>query len=217
MTRLILQTLCVAILGLITCGCGAFGAVFYKLSPQPATPAEFKPANQSTLVLVENYSNPDLFEVESERLERDISSLLADHKLFPVIPVQKLRDLQTSSGSAFYKMDIPTLAKSLGAKQIVYVELQQFTNDPPLGSETIRAKASVMVKMLDGTTGKVLWPRDSSAGHEVKYETELLTDPDEHSSMQERLYQHLSYQVAKLFYETSADQVDGAEPVLTGT
>ena len=217
MIRSILRSLFLATFSFTVCGCGAFGAVAYKLSPQPATPAEFTPTKQTTLVLVENYSNPDLYEVESERLERDVAYLFAEHKVFPVIPVQKLRDLKTSSGSAFYKMDIPTLAKALGAKQVIYVELQQFSNDPPLGSQTIRAKATAMVKMVDGSTGQVLWPRDSSAGHEVKYETALLTDPDDHSSIQERLYQHLSDQIARLFFESPADQVDGAEPSLTGT
>jgi hypothetical protein len=169
------------------------------------------------LVLVENYSNPDLFEVESERLERDVAFLFTEHKVFPVVPVQKLRDLKSSSGSTFYKMDIPKLAKSLGAKQVIYVELEQFSNDPPLGSQAIRGKATAMVKLIDGETGQVLWPRDSSAGHEVKYETALLNDPDVHASIEERLYQHLSDQIARLFYESPADQVDGAEPALTGT
>jgi len=215
--RPVLQSLCLAASALTLVGCGAFGAVAYKLSPQPATPAEFKPENQTTLVLVENYSNPDLFEVESERLERDVAYLFAEHKVFPVVPVQKLRDFKSSSGSTFYKMDIPKLAKALGAKQVIYVELEQFSNDPPLGGQAIRGKASAMVKLIDGESGQVLWPRDSSAGRQVKYQTALLNDSDDHASIEERLYQHLSDQIARLFYESPADQVDGAEPALTGT
>jgi hypothetical protein len=191
--------------------------VAYKLSPPPATPAEYKPANQATLVLIENYQNPDLYEVESERLERDVAFTFAEHKVFPVVPAQQLRELKAANGSSFYKMDVPTVARKLGAKQVVYVELQQFAIDPPLASQSVRGKGVAVVKMVDAQTGRVLWPRDSSAGREVKYETSIVGDAGGRAGVQEKLYQHLSDQIAALFYDAPSDQVEGGEPKLAGS
>jgi hypothetical protein len=201
----------VTTLGGVMAGCIAAGAIAYKLTPPPAMPAEYKPTKQTTLVLVENYQNPDLFEVESERLERDIGYAFTEQKLFPVVPLQKLLELKASSSEAFSKMDIPSVARSLGAKQVVYVELQQFSVDLPLASETMRGSARAVVKVVDAETGRTLWPRDSSVGHELKYQT-TVTSEGSRAAVQEKLYQHLSDQVAKLFYDSTMDRVNGDEP-----
>jgi hypothetical protein len=211
-TKRLFQLLLLATLGGVASGCTAVGAIAYKLSPQPAVPAEYKPTKQTTLIMVENFRNPDLFEVESERLERDIGFAFTEQKLFPVVPVQKLLELKASDSASFSKMDIPGVARALGAKQVLYVELQQFSVDPPIASETMHGKVLAKVKMVDAETGETLWPRDSSIGHEVKYETPTVSGDDTRAAVQEKLYQRLSSQIAKLFYDAPVDEINGDEP-----
>ena len=212
MTKTIWTLVCLSGISFTVSGCIQASAIAYKLSPQPAVPAEYKPTKQTTLVLVENYQNPDLFEVESERLERDIGAAFTTEKLFPVVSLQKLLELKSSDSAAYSKMDIPGVARALGAKQVVYVELQQFSVDPPLASQTMRGKARAMVKMVDAETGRTLWPRDSSIGHEVKYETPTISTEESRGVIQNRLYEHMSDQISKLFYDSRVDQVNGNEP-----
>jgi len=201
------------LVGASVAGCVVAGVVASKLSPPPTTPAAYKPAQQPTLVMVENYQNPDLVEVHAERLNRDISNEFTEHKVAPVVPPQQLMELKASKGEAFARMDIPAVAKSLGARQVIYVDLVKFSVGPPSGSDMVKGEAEALVKVVD-ENGQTLWPRESSAGRQVKVETPYLrtdTGVDE-AGVREQIYQKLADHVARLFYDAPSDEVDGSEP-----
>ena len=209
----LLRLACCVLLGAAASGCVAVGAIAYKLAPPPKVPAEFKPAQQKTLVLVENFQNPDAVSVYAERLDRDIARQFSEHKVAPMVDPQQLLDLRSNRGRAFDKMDIPTIARMLGAKQVVYVDLVQFSIDPPAGSETLKGNARALVKVVDDK-GRTLWPRDSSVGREVKYETPYLRPGEgvDANAAQEQVYEKLADHISRLFYDWSSEQVDGSEP-----
>ena len=202
------------IVGSLAVGCQVGGALAYKLSPMPTVPAEYKLAKQNTLVFVENYQNPDLVQLQADRLEREITGELVDHKVVPVVAPEKLLDLRNGKGEAFHSMDIPAIARPLGARQVIYVDLVQFTVEPQPGSEMMKGKAEAMVKLIDVQTGHTLWPRETSVGRQVKVETPYLrpengATPD---AVQEEMFHTLADKIAKLFYDWQSEDVDGSEP-----
>lgn len=218
MIKQFLSVVCAGILIGSASGCVALAAVASKVKPAPTIEAEYKPAKQPTLVFVESFQNPDLYEVESERLERDIAAEFVEHKAFPVVSPQKLFDLRSSKGSEFAKMDLPAVARAVGARQIVYVNLQTFTADPPVGSETVRGEAHAVVRFVDGVTGKTLFPRDSSIGRDISFKTSALSEEGTtRDAVQAQLYRHLTEEVSHLFYNwTDESQGDYGPPSMTG-
>ena len=212
MTRALRIALMLA-LGWVAGGCAAGGALLYKLSPPPTVPAEYKPAKEPTLVLAENFQNPDLVQVQADRLAREISQELLDHKVVPVVAPEKLADLRGAKGESFHSMNLPAVGEAVGARQVIYVDLSQFTVDQQPGSNMNKGKATAMVKLVEVPSGHTLWPRDTSAGREVKVETPFVR-PGEGSpdSIQEEMFHTMADKIAKLFYDWQSDQVDGSEP-----
>lgn len=202
------------IVGCLAGGCSAGGALAYKFSPPPTIPAEYKPAKKPTLVFVENFQNPDLVQVQADRLQREISAELADHKVVPVVAAEKLMDLRSSRPQDFASMNICAVASALGAGQVIYVNLARFSVDPQPGSEMLKGNTEAMVKIVDVTSGRTLWPRETSVGRQVKVETPYLrvengVTPD---AAQEEMFRTLADKIAKLFYDWQSDDVDGSEP-----
>lgn len=195
-------------------GCVA-GALAYKFSPPPTVPAEYKPDKQPTLVFVENYQNPDLVAVQADRLSREVSRELSDHKAVPIVAPEKLIDLKNAKAASFHAMNVPAVGQALGARQVIYVDLVQFSVDPQPGSEMMKGKADARVKVVDAQTGRTLWPRDISGGRQIKLETPFvrIAGGDSPDSLQEEMYHTLGDKIAKLFYDWQSDQVDGSEPV----
>lgn len=218
MIKKIFNLLCVGVLACSASGCVALGAIASKVAPPPIIDAEYKPAKKPTLVFVESYQNPDLYEVESDRLARDISSELTEHKPFPVVPPQKLIELKANKGSDFSKMDLPSVARAVGADQVIYVNLLKFTADPPTGSETVQGESHATVKFVDAHTGKTLFPRDSSVGRDLSYKTPALSEEGTtRDAVQQQLYKHLSDDVSHLFYDwLDEQQGDNGPPPITG-
>lgn len=207
------RTLLILLVGALAMGCAVAGVIADKFAPPPTDPAAYKPAHQPTLVMVENFQNPDLVEVHAERLNRDISNELTEHKIAPVIKPQRLMELKASKGAAFGQMDIPAVAKLLGARQVVYVDLVKFSVGPAPGSDMVKGEAEALVKVVD-ENGQTLWPRESSVGRQVNCETPYLrTAGVDEASAREQMYQKLTDQVARLFYDAPAeDKPVGPEP-----
>ena len=209
-----MRTIPLLLLGLVATGCVAASALLYKTTGVPKIPAQYALKKVPTLVLVENFENPDLYSVQSERVARDVTYQLSENKVCPTVPPQRVADLISSSGPAYRKMDIPAVARAVGARQVVYVNLVEFSADPPLASEMMRGKVTALVKVVDVATGHTVWPQDTSAGRQIKFETPDVHDANSNADVQEKLYQRLSDKISKLFYEYTTDQVDGSEPEL---
>lgn len=211
--KTLLNLLCAALIASAMSGCVAIAAIGSKMAPAPTTPAEYKPDKKPTLILVESYQNPDLYEVESERIARDVAYAFTEHKAFPVVPTMKATELRSSDRAAFAKMDQSGVARAVGAKQVIYVNLLRFTADPPIGGETVRGEAEATVKLVDADTGRTLWPRDSSVGRQVTYKTPALSaEGTTRNAVQEQLYQHMSEQIAHLFMDWVDEDQAGNPP-----
>lgn len=218
MIKQFFNLVCTALLAGSVSGCAAVGAIAAKTAPPPTVDAEYKPAKKPTLVFVESFENPDLYEVESERIARDIGYEFTEHKTFPVVSPEKVIELKSARGSAFSKMDVPSIAKAVGADQVIYVNLLKFTAEPPTGSETVQGESEATVKLVDAHTGEILFPRDSSMGRDVSYKTPALSEEGTtRDAVQQQLYKHLSEDVSHLFYDWMDEQQgDNGPPPITG-
>ena len=183
-------------------GCAAIGAVAYKVAGDVRIPAEYKPADKPTLVLVENYQNPDQYRTAATQMERDIGEELKKNKVTQVIPVEKLEILRSGDVAAYRKMRIDEVGKAVGAKQVIYVNLVKFNAATPIGSGDMSGLCEGLVRVIDVETGRTLWPTDTSAGRAVKYETkhEEAVDFTSHSAVQDQMSSAMADRIARLFY-----------------
>ena len=218
MIKRTLRLACVGLLAGAASSCVVPAAIISKLKPPETIDAEYKPAKEPTLVFVESYQNPDLYAVESDRLARDISYEFTEHKAFPVVPPQKLIELRSEKGTEFSKMNLPAVARAVGAKQVVYVNLIKFSADPPAGSETVQGECEAVVRFVDASNGKTLFPPDSSVGRDVRFKTSALSqEGTTRDAVQKQLYQHLSTEISHLFYNwVNEEQGDNGPPPITG-
>src|ERR1700744_2502781 len=104
------------VIGLGLSGCAAIGIIADKTSGDQPIPAKYvPPKDKPTVVLIENYRNPDTVSMESDVIEREVEKKLAENKVAPMIESAKLMNLKTSRGEGFAKLSIPQVGKSLGA------------------------------------------------------------------------------------------------------
>lgn len=209
--RLIQLTL--GLLLMSAAGCGAVGALAYVASPPPKDPAEYKLDKTPTVVFAENYDNPAQFEVYAERLERQITGQLTDNKAGKLVEAAKLDELKTGQRQEFRKLDIPGVGRALGADRVIYINLTQFSVNLPIGGQSLAGRAEARVKVVEVSTGKTLWPLDSSTGREIKVETTYQPDSDGNTptGIEDQLSQKLGDQIARLFYDSPTDRIDGGD------
>lgn len=210
----IVRVICGLLIGATVTGCAAAAALTYAVTPPPTEPAKYKLEKTPVVVLVENYRNPAEFEVPAQRLEGDISRMLTENKAGRIVEAQKVMNVTSDKTADGRKLDIAAIGRRVGAKQVIYVNLVQFSVDLPIGGQTITGRAEAMVKVVEVDSGKTLWPRDTSDGRQVRTETTYApgADSSNPAAVQEQLYQKLGDQITKLFYDAQVDTIDNADP-----
>jgi hypothetical protein len=207
---------CVVIGLLLTCvaGCNVIGVLASKGAGEQKAPAVYKLPKLETLVFVESFQNPDLYNIQGQQLTANIVDKLTEEKVAPIVSNAKLDDLRAKDRTAFAKMDIPSIARAVGAKQVIYVNLARFSTDIPIAGTQYSGKGEVRVKVFDAQTGRMLWPPDSSDGRQISYESksEENVDPRNSSQIQDQICRHLSNRVAELFYDSVPDEPDTSGP-----
>jgi hypothetical protein len=198
----------------LSAGCNMIGAMTNKMAGEQKTPAAYKLAKTSTLVFVESYQNPDLFNVQSQQLSANVIAILTDNKVAPVVPTAKLDELRAKDPAAFARMDIPSIARAVEAKQVIYVNLVQFKTDFPIGGTQFSGQCEARVKLFDTETGRVLWPPDSSEGRQIQYESkpEEDVDPRNLNAVQDQMCHHMAARISELFYDAVPDEPDTSGP-----
>ena len=192
-------------------GCEAIGVAAYKLSPEPQVPAQYVPPKEPTLVLVENYRNPDSVSLAAEQLTRQITVELRHHDVVPLIDPDSLFELRNDHPEKYAKMNISQIGKTLKARQVLYADLVQFTVESTLASDMVKGHAQVHVRFIDTLTGHTLWPQDVSDGASIGFDTPYLhlTDGASEATVRGQLVSALAVKVGQLFYKWSSDTVEG--------
>ena len=66
-------------------GCAAASVLIDKVSPPPKVDAQYVPAKDTMLVLVESYNNPSSVAVASEQLDREIANHLIERRFLDTL------------------------------------------------------------------------------------------------------------------------------------
>lgn len=194
-------------------GCNVIGVIAAKAAGEQKAPALYKLPKGETLVFVESFQNPDLYNIQAQQLAANVIGKLTEAKIGPMIGLAKLDELRAKDRAAFTRMDIPSVARAVGAKQVIYVNLISFSTDVPIAGTQFSGAGEVRVKLFD-TQGHVLWPPDSSEGRQIRYESKAEdgVDPLNPSSVQDQINRHLSARIAEIFYDSVPDEPNTSGP-----
>jgi len=187
-------------------GCGGVGALMHMAFGPPAVDALYTPPKQPTLVLVENYQDQDAGSSDGDTIAREVGDQLHEHAELDVIDPDKVVPLRSEQPAAFHDMSIPAVGRAVGAKQVVYVNLVEDESSPDPTGGAVHATATARVRLVDATTGKVLWPAGEPRGHELTANIDYdRSDSAQGAGMRGDMLSQLSDQIAKLFYKWKPD------------
>jgi hypothetical protein len=196
--------------GAILSGCEVPGVLLHVLVGEPPIPAQFEPPkDKPILVLVENYRSPDESRIDSDQITHEVGEELKHQAKLNIVSSEKIEELREEDAQAYRKMNIAAVGRAADAKVVIYVDLlvSAVSKDPSAGA--IHADATARVKVVDATTGKTLWPPDSSHGRELTESVEFdNNESDRVEAMHTQMVQKLASKIAKLFYTWKPDDVD---------
>lgn len=155
-------------------GCGLVGVVADKVAGDRPVPAVYTPDALAPLVVIaENYRDPNSDGSDAYRVQQLVSERLSENNVAPVISADRVDAVRDRSPSAYRKMSVIDIARAVGAKQVMYVDLASVAVGSQVGGDSLKGVGSANVKLIDVDSGTVLFPRDNDAGAPVAFESEL--------------------------------------------
>ena len=187
-------------------GCYAVGTVAHMVFGPPAVDAQYDPQKRPTLVLVENFQDPDASAADGDVIAREVGEKLHENADLEVVDADRVVPLRTEQAATFHAMSVPAVGRALGAKQVVYVNLvESETSADPTGA-AVHAKATARVRVVDAATGSVLWPTGQPRGLELSADVPYDRSDSTHGAgMRGEMLSQLSDRIAKLFYKWKPD------------
>jgi len=197
------STACLLLTGMMSlAGCTAAGALAYKFGPPPRTPAKYKPNQDLAVIIVENYRNPSSSEIEAEQLARLIADEIREEKIVPLVADNAVSNLRDADPAKFHTMSIPAIAKAVGAKQAIYVDMRRSSIEVSEGEQMVRGSMDVGVKIVDAQNGLTRWPADSQQGWPVGIETPFVSAENVNESLfRRRMHEAMAVRISHLFYD----------------
>lgn len=188
-------------------GCNVVGAVQYAAMGPPERAALYQPAKTPLLVLVENYEAPSAAVLDSDRLAMLLSQELQNRQIAPVVEAARVPALREQKGHEFGQMRIREIGEALGAEQVIYVNLVRSDVEQTAG--LLKASLSARVKVVEVSTGRLLWPPDLAEGYPVTYETPMIR-PDEKTTPQTvraEMIDAMAARIGRLFYSWKPEYI----------
>jgi hypothetical protein len=192
-------------------GCQALAAVLDKTSGDPKDPAKYVPEHDNMLIVVEDYQNPALVEIIADHMNHLIAAELIANKVAPIVNPQRLTLLKLDHPDEYSKMKLPAIGARLGARQLLYVNVTEFSTGAAEATNVMRGHAQARVRIVDCEKGDTRWPRDmASSGFPVDVDVPFAADSENTNStaVREALGKALAEKVARLFYSATIDQPD---------
>jgi hypothetical protein len=186
-------------------GCAAAGVLTHKVMGPPPVPAQYKPAQEPMLVLVENYRNPTTTIIEGRRLESLINEQLVQYKIAPLTDPGLLDEVRSKSG--YEKLTIPAIGRACGAKQVLYVNVHKYSVEGTVGAEMLKGTADMSVRVVDADTGDNRWPLDTGSSP-VTLETPWLRMAEgvNESTLRQQMATRAADYIVKLFRKYSVEE-----------
>jgi hypothetical protein len=100
-------------------------------------------------------------------------------------------------------MSIPAIAKAVGAKQVIYVDLIKSSIDVAEGEAMVRGSMDAAVRVVDAGTGQTRWPIDALQGWPINVQTPFLANDEKtnESDFRRRMHEVLAIKISHLFYD----------------
>ena len=213
MTPFAKRYLCVALglaaagLGLSAGGCTAAGFVANAVVP-PITKAQYvPPKTQRMLVLVENRENPGMSVAEADCITSYILDDLAAYEVCPLLDAKKLHALRDAQGEKINKLSISQIGKALGARQVLYVDIQRINVGSVQGVPQ-HGRMDATVRIVDVERSATVWPTTGDSAP-ISVETPLTQDIDGRlaAAIREALLRSAALSVSRLYHDTNRDQI----------
>jgi hypothetical protein len=188
-------------LSLLT-GCNIAGAVADKVVGPAELKAKYVPAQEPMLVLAENYQHPSEMLLESEQLVHNVARQLKAHNVAPLVDPAAPFNMRSSQPGEYQKMTIAQIGRTLGAKQVLYIDIAQSNVFVAEASEMLKGKALVRVRVVDADSGGTRWPEEGGDGYPVIVETPMLHQGQgvTEVSVRQQLQEAMGEKIAQLFY-----------------
>jgi hypothetical protein len=159
------------------------------------------------VVIAENWRNHAGSAIDSQQLAEFVYDDLRKHDVAPQIDPSAVTELQ-SKRSDFGSMTIAQIGKTLGAQQVLYINVTESSMTSPIGSDSLAGKCTARVKIVDVDTGEATWPRDEMDGYPVTVKTPLLeahSDSDD-AALRRALQEKVAASIARLFYKAPTEE-----------
>ena len=183
-------------------GCNIVGAAGDKIMGPPEVKAKYVPPQEPMLVLAENYQHPSETMVEAEQLVQKVAKQLQAHNVAPIVDPTAPFNLKASKPAEYQRMTIAQIGRTLGAKQILYVDITQSNVFVAQASEMLKGKAVVRVRVVDAESGNTRWPEEGGEGYPLIVETPMLREGQgvDEPSVRLQLQEAMGEKIAQLFY-----------------
>jgi len=194
-------TLAVAVLG----GCEAPAFVLSNVLPQKVQ-AIYEPDDVPTVIFVDD--------PRRKLPNRQMNGVLANHigytlkkeeAIAEIIPPHLVDNLRANNPEEFNTWAIDKIGRRLGAKQVIYVLVEEFDMGEETREVALRPEMSVRVKVVDVESGRRLFPNKDELG--FQYTKQLFYKPVHNESRSadqmwgRKLMATAGDEIAKLFYE----------------
>ena len=151
---------------------------------------------------------------EAEGLARVISDDLAEHKVAPMIEPSRVNELRDGNPQAFAKMSIAQVGRALGAKQVLYVHVDQLDINSTDASQVVRLKIALKLKMVSVATATTVWPKSGDTEpYDLETPMQRVTPGTSQAGLNHQILRESGVEIARWFYAYQPDfDVGKGEP-----
>jgi PBP1b-binding outer membrane lipoprotein LpoB len=183
-------------------GCAVVGAAADKVMGPSEVKAKYVPPQEPMLVIAESFQHPSETMVESEQLVQKVAEQLKEHKVVPLVDSAAPFNLKASKPEEYHQMTIAQIGRTLGAKQVLYIDIAESNVFVAQASEMLKGKAVVRVRVVDAETGNTKWPEEGGEGYPLVVETPMLREGQgvDESAVRLQLQEVMGEKIAQLFY-----------------
>ena len=190
-------------------GCALIGWMTSVMMPPEKIPAayELTPGGK-VLVLVDDLGKPVRYEQVKRLLTENINRLLLDNKAAEKVVSYEDIFRMVASKKDFNRMGISNVARELGANQVIYVYIDEFSLKDNPSISLWKGKLGVLVRVVD-VDGNTKWPEDRPSGHRLEAaDTPPVDDssPTHGAKLAAELADEVALKIAKLFYKYTVDR-----------
>ena len=201
--------MCAAVL--LVAGCNYLLPASYIIEGPPKAPAAFELPSKRTVVIVDDKINRMPRVALRVGIGDSVGTHLLENNVVPeTITTRDAVALIRRMDTASKPISIQRICESLGAEQVVYVEIDDFNLSG--GREEGGPEAVALIKVLDITNGSRLWPTAGSEAVQSSLQDinpSLIATSAGRREVEDKLAEKLGEDIAKLFYAHERRELGG--------